>query len=388
MYQIEKNAILDFAFKTKCRLINKYNRQILKVYKKIQKKPVISKLFTNLSRRFIGGFLYSIKLEINDYCTLKCRMCYQRKTPGNGIDLEMSEIEKLFRDIRKYHVRLEILGGEPLLRKNILEIVEKTKTIARSPFVTLYTNGIHVTPDLSEQLKTAGLDAAIVTVISNNSKIHDEFTGVPGSWARTISGIKNLVNAGIKVYTFTAIHKENYRGYKQIYDFVKHELEAGVLFYQYVPQIKNDPLLIDNEIWHKIKHWLMYEKNQEHMKFVRNFYMLTGNACSGGNFVFTVRVNGEVQPCPFVYDIPLGNIKEDSIWKIVKQRYKNTDLLEFKKIPEECSDCSYRYVCAGGCKAGNRMLSGKYDTKDFRCLGPYNEPFNSHHVIDCVPTFF
>jgi radical SAM protein with 4Fe4S-binding SPASM domain len=116
--------------------------------------------------------------------------------------------------------------------------------------------------------------------------------------------------------------------------------------------------------------------------------MLSGNACSGGNFVFTVKVDGSVQPCPFIDNMPLGNIGQDSIWKIFRSRFRNKELVEFKSTPEECRGCSYESVCGGGCKAGNDKHFGQYNCKDLRCLGPFSEVRDKEEVMADIPTFF
>jgi radical SAM protein with 4Fe4S-binding SPASM domain len=133
---------------------------------------------------------------------------------------------------------------------------------------------------------------------------------------------------------------------------------------------------------------VLAEQNPGHAEFIRKFFMLTGNACSGGNFVLTVKADGTVQPCPFVSDLPLGSIHERDIWSIYRSRYRNTALGGLKRLPEECRPCSYRSVCAGGCRAGNPRLGGRYEERDFRCLGPWSEPIAKSRVTDRLPCFF
>jgi len=312
-------------------------------------------------------------------------MCYITK--GNQ-ELPLGQIRNLLDQIKSYRIRLEILGGEPLLRRDICDIIHYAKNKGRVPFISLYTNGIHATAELARNLKNAGLDAVIVTLVSNQQKIHDDFTGHQGSWASMIEGISNLQAARLQVYTFTAIHRFNYQHYQDIYDYVKNYLQAHALFYQYIPQHPQDDLVIDPLTWQEIKHWILVEKNKDQRDFVTKFYMLTGNACSGGNFVLTVKVDGSVQPCPFMSDMSLGNIYQQDIWTIFRKRFCSTELVKFKSVPKECSDCSYQSVCGGGCKAGNKILRGTYHCRDQRCLGPYHEPIKKDMVIDCIPTFF
>ncbi len=383
--QILKASILDHWPQLKNRLITMRQYRILNFSGGLARYSPLDKVMSKFVRRFVGSYLYSVKLEVNTSCTLGCKMCYIHE---NGKQFSFETICMFLDQIRSCGVRLEILGGEPLLRKDITEIVSYAKDKAEVPFVTLYTNGLAATNGMSSALHDAGLDAAIVTLISHRKEVHDAFTGVKGSWDQTVEGIRNLIRAKVATYTFTAIHSDNYTDFEDIDKFVRKDLGAHALFYQYIPQKAGDPLTIPRETWHRIKHSVLMEKNRPHMEFVRKFYMLTGNACSGGNFVLTIKANGEVQPCPFISDLPIGNIYHSSIWDIYRNRYRHTQLREFKKLPDECAGCSYGSVCSGGCKAGNNILFGSYSHRDHRCQGPYNERFDHERVLDCVPTFF
>jgi radical SAM protein with 4Fe4S-binding SPASM domain len=342
-------------------------------------------LVSRAARKLIGGYIYSIKLEVNDYCNLRCKMCYVDKLKQ---DLSDKHIYKLLDSMKGQGIRLEILGGEPLMREDILDIIHYAKEKCRIPFISLYTNGTGANMEMASNLKKAGLDAILVTLISHRENVHDEFTGIPGSWKKTTAGIRELVKAGIETYSFTTVHRYNHEHCRAIYRFVKQELKAHSLFYQYIPQQKEDPLLISASDWHQIKHWILLEENVAHAGFVRDFYTISGNACSGGNFVLTVKVDGSVQPCPFIHNIPLGNIKKDSIWSIYRKRFSMPELVEFKSTPKECLACAYKSICGGGCKAGNDVYSGTYSCKDLRCLGPFAEVQSKEKVMADLPTFF
>ncbi len=383
--QILKNSPLDICLKTKNKLVTHIQYRILNLFGRLPDGSLVERLFACVSRSLVGGYIYSVKLEINDYCDLECKGCY---VPKGELEISFETIARLLDDIKSSGIRLEILGGEPLLHPDIVKIVDYAHNQAKCPFITLYTNGIPATKEISRELKEAGLDAPIVSLVSHKKDVHDEFTGKAGSWEKTIKGIMNLADTGLKVYTFTPIHTLNFKDVEKIYDFVKNELGVSALFYQYIPQIKEDPLMIDPNTWHAIKRWVLMEKSRKQMEFVRKFFMLTGSACSGGNFVLTVKADGSVQPCPFIYDLPLGNIYKDNIWSIYKRRFRQEHLRSFKVVPEECLDCTYRSVCGGGCKAGNKLLYGRYDRKDCRCLGPYTKDLSKEDIVDCIPTFF
>jgi len=383
--QITKNAWLDLFARAKNRMIIRHQFRILEKFGNMPFQSRKAMWFSRITRRLVGGYIYSIKLEVNDYCNLKCKMCYVDK---KNTDLPDKQVFRLLDQVSGEGIRLEILGGEPLMRENILEIIRYAKERAKVPFISLYTNGTGATREMAEGLRKAGLDAILVTLVSHRQEVHDEFTGIPGSWQQTVDGIQELVRAGIATYSFTTVHSKNSADCNDIYRYVKDKLGAHSLFYQYIPQQKNDPLMITPTEWHRIKKWILLEENPEHARFVRDFYMISGNACSGGNFVFTVKVDGSVQPCPFINNVPLGNIRHASIWKIFRDRFANSDLVKFKTTPQECRECAYDSICGGGCKAGNDLHFGEYNCKDLRCLGPYAKVRDHHEVMADIPTFF
>jgi len=300
----------------------------------------------------------------------------------------MPDIKRLLDDIAGVGTRLEILGGEPLLRDDLTEIIRYAKQNAGVPQVVLYTNALGADKKRAEELSTAGLDAALVTLISCDEKEHDAFVGVDGAWQQTLDGIEHLKETGIEVYTFTAIHSANIHRVKEIHAFVKGTLGAHAVFYQYIPQTKDDPLVPDKERWADVKRWILCEMNPDHARFVGSFCTLAGTACSGGYFVFTVKVDGTVTPCPFISDIRLGNIKEQSIWQIMRNRFDVERFIEFQSLPGECRSCTYADICNGGCKAGNTALFGRYDRKDPRCLGPWKGSPQDDVACDRLPCFF
>jgi len=380
-----RRAPLDRFPRLKTRLALRLKDPILRTIDRLPIDSLRSRAFRQTLRHLVGGVLWSVKLEVNTACSLSCRMCYREK--GNDL-LPMADIKRLLDDIADVGTRLEILGGEPLLREDLAEIIRYAKQAANVPQVVLYTNALGTDKKRAEQLSAAGLDAALVTLISCDEAEHDTFVGVDGAWQQTLDGIEHLKETGIEVYSFTAIHSANIHRVKEIHAFAKGTLGAHAVFYQYIPQTKDDPLVPDKQQWADVKRWILCEMNPEHARFVRSFCTLAGTACSGGYFVFTVKVDGTVTPCPFISDIPLGNIKEQSIWQIMSDRFNMERFVEFQALPVECAACTYADICNGGCKAGNTALFGRYDCKDPRCLGPWRQPLQEDAVSDRLPCFF
>jgi len=376
----------DAALRLKTRMLNRRGKDALRLFAGLRRLPPAACAYSRASRHVLGPYLHAVKIEINTACDLHCRMCYVRT---RTTELPGDVIRDLLRQLKGSGTRVELLGGEPLLRRDCAEIVSFARNACGLPFVSLYTNATRATPQIAAELQQAGLSAAIVSLISPDGPVHDRFTGSPGSFDATLAGIEAFRAAGVPVYTFTAVHRENAGAIPALYRKVKQELGVHALFYPYIPQLADDPLMLaDCDRWYAIKRSVLYEYAPQHRDFVTDFVMLTGGACSGGNFVLTVKADGTVQPCPFVSDIPLGSVREQSLWEIYRHRFRSAELSAFKRLPAECEPCSYASVCGGGCRAGNRTLLGSYARRDVRCRGPYRDPIDSRRVMDRIPCFF
>jgi len=90
-------------------------------------------------------------------------------------------------DYRRYTENLkpcvvQISGGEPLLRKDVAEIVRNIKYDGRIPYTILVSNWSEMTEDLYLELHEAGIDQFSVSLDFPDSR-HDEFRGSPGLYA-------------------------------------------------------------------------------------------------------------------------------------------------------------------------------------------------------------
>lgn len=119
-----------------------------------------------------------LRLSLTEKCNFKCTYClpngYQSKSCAS--DLNLNEIKNLLRAFRKLgFTKLRLTGGEPTLRKDIIEIVQLAKTLGFTT-VALTTNGYRLL-NLLEPLQTAGLDQINISLDSLDSKKFNEVSG-------------------------------------------------------------------------------------------------------------------------------------------------------------------------------------------------------------------
>lgn len=381
---VDRPAVLDKVQKQKMKIVNKPRRKILRFFGVINRVPLVGSLFARFTRQVVGPSLHAVKIEVNGYCNQQCRTCYNSNESG---DMDSKIINSIANDIAGYNINTEIIGGEPLMRDDIVDIVKEMKSIGKSPKVSLYTNGILATKELVSKLKTAGLDAATVTLHSHDESLHDSITQDPGSFNKTIKGINEFQEAGIKVYVATVVHKENINSIYKTYDFIENDLKASAIFTKYIPNSDDSPFTLTSKEWRTFKHWLKNGKKADHMKEVEDFFSLTGS-CPSGNYIVAVKVDGTVQPCPFATGITLGTIPNQSILEIYKNRFSVESFANLKKIPNKCEPCVLKHLCGGGCRSASYGVFDGTCGIDPLCGGPYLEYPKDEDVMNLLPIHY
>src|SRR3954449_3824743 len=109
-----------------------------------------------------GRVATDLRVSLTDRCNLRCSYCM----PAEGLDW-LPHDETLTDDevVRLITVGVELLGvrevrftgGEPLLRRGLVDIVRRTKQLAGSPDVSITTNGLGL-ERVAPALQRAGLD--------------------------------------------------------------------------------------------------------------------------------------------------------------------------------------------------------------------------------------
>jgi len=342
--------------------------------------------FKGLTRRAFFSILNLkskyIKIHITDSCNLQCKNCYCQLNSGFSLDKKI--IFDLLGQIKHRNSSLHILGGEPLLAADILEIISYAKRRMRE--VILFTNGTLINDGLADKMKEAGLDAAIVTLHCDNEGMHDSITQSNGSWLKAIAGIKALVKSGVAAYSFTVLTSRNVGQLREIERLIK-SLGAKTMYFPYVRQLVDDALYIkDKEVSRQAIGWI-FNKSNEHKRDLLRILYIRGKVCTAFVSTISIKADGTVTPCPFI-DLKLGNIKEDNLLRILYNSWDNQELLDFLSVPAKCNGCTLVDYCGGGCKAFR--YNAYRDTKscDCNCRGPYKTKISLEDLGSHMPYLF
>jgi cyclic pyranopterin phosphate synthase len=148
-----------------------------------------------------GRVIHDLRVSITDRCNYKCVYCRTGEVgaqyPELGID-EYLRLIGLFVGLGITKVRLT--GGEPLLRRGLIELVEelaRLRTLWDEPLdLALTTNG-HLLDSLAAPLKAAGLNRVTVSMDAVDAPTFERITRVPGSFETVLGGIRAARAAGL-----------------------------------------------------------------------------------------------------------------------------------------------------------------------------------------------
>jgi MoaA/NifB/PqqE/SkfB family radical SAM enzyme len=131
-------------------------------------------------------------LDINNVCNNNCIGCAVDPNVDVIYNKPVDIIEKELLEGKKqgYNI-LHPIGGEPTLYPDLIKILRKAKKLYSEIAIT--TNGrMFSYKSYSDKFKNLKINFNI-TLCGPNKKIHDSWTGVPGSFQQTIKGIQNLI---------------------------------------------------------------------------------------------------------------------------------------------------------------------------------------------------
>lgn len=129
---------------------------------------------------------------MTDTCDLNCYYCHNEGQEPNGNLMTPAEIERILEIARILGLtKVKFTGGEPLLRNDIIEIIQRAKT--KMDEVSLTTHGARLS-DCAAALKNAGLARVNVSLDSFDPERYREITGKD-----TLTAVLDGINQAVKV---------------------------------------------------------------------------------------------------------------------------------------------------------------------------------------------
>ena len=316
-------------------------------------------------------------------CNLKCPHCYINATNEElRNELTTEEAKNLIDQISEVSRPLLILsGGEPLLRKDILELIRYgTEKGLR---MGLGSNGSLIDATVARQLKAAGTKTVSISLDSVNPQNHDDFRGVPGSWQKAVNAIKALRENGLLVQVNTTVTQQNQHEIDEIMTLAEQLGVENFHLFFLVPTGRGAKITDISPEFYENMIRTAFAKTARHKLNVRpscapQFMRIAKDmgldmrqwirGCIAGLYYCRVYPNGDVTPCPYL-PVKLGNVREKTFSQIWFQSEVFKNLRDPGALKGKCGACDYRGLC-GGCRARAYGLSS--DFIDF--CGDLHEP--------------
>ena len=154
-------------------------------------------------------------LYVGYYCNNNCIFCSEADEYLENLhEKSLSEIKQELKEIRKHYDFVNIMGREPTIRSDILEIIEFANKL-KFYQVGITTNGrLLSVPNFAKALLQRGISQVGISLAGASAKIHDFQTQVPGSFEQTIRGIKNILKYkenNVSLLINLPLNKLNYR---------------------------------------------------------------------------------------------------------------------------------------------------------------------------------
>lgn len=317
-----------------------------------------------------------IYFEVTSRCNLSCKHCYAAAGSKEIKDLPQGLILKTIEQIDKPG-DIGISGGEPLLRKDCMELL--SKIVNNGYQCTLLTNGILATKRISRELAKNSLTAQ-VSLEGSTAPIHDSIRG-EGTYKKVVRGIDNLIEAGCRVRVSFTPTRLNHFDFESLVDFCKahgvHSIHVCTFTPQGRGQLNRERLqLTSPELYSFQKivdeiagNFDIMGNLPETLDLERVGY--TWDCCPLGGSIH-VGYDGNVYPCEIAANpyFVIGNIYKSSLNDILsseRMRFFVKNSRNRIYNIDECKVCVWRHFCGGGCMVLSQSGTNNIDNIDYLC---------------------
>ncbi len=187
-----------------------------------------------------GRTITDLRVSITDRCNYKCVYCRTGSVGAQFAELSMNDYLRMIRVFVSLGIqKVRLTGGEPLLRKDIISLVEQLfllRTPEGQPLdLALTTNG-HLLAEMAAPLAHAGLSRVTVSMDAVDPAIFARITRVPGSFEKVLAGVRAAQRAGLGPVKVNCVLLRGFND-DQIVPFARFARDEGVIirFIEFMP---------------------------------------------------------------------------------------------------------------------------------------------------------
>jgi radical SAM protein with 4Fe4S-binding SPASM domain len=328
-------------------------------------------------------------------CNLKCIYCYNkedRKETGHT-ELSSEEWFDVLNQAKELGVDTVVFtGGEPLLRKDTLEIAKYANGIGMSSQVL--TNSTLINERNVKEIVATFCSVGLS--LDSHIRERNDFLRGKGSYEKTIRAIR-LLKEHDRSFTIKAvITKHNVDDIPGLHQFFLEEFNCGNISASlYVPTSPGDTELLPGldeyrEATARANEVVESFYGDDHLSVMRfHGVPMRQFQCGAASAEFGIAPDGSVYPCQALLkdEFRAGNIKERSLRGVfyespIMRRIRHCTVDEI----ETCRECDVKGICAGGCRSLAYNLYGKIDCHNaYFCDFLKDVAYNVLWRASCIP---
>ncbi len=320
-----------------------------------------------------------VLLELTHKCPLECTYCYNQLDFANTKDAMSKEdwFNVLDETRALGAVQLGISGGEPLLNKDIVDIVRYANDLKF--YTNLITSGVGGEKGVLKKLKEAGLKTVQLGIQSHDETTMTLITNNKSAMKDKIAFAKEVKELGMQLIVNTCITRQNIEQVEEIIKFCD-ELNADYLeianIQYYGWALENVEALLPNkeQLDKAMEETNFYREKRKDMKVffvVPDYYESRPKACMNGwgTTFLTINPDGLALPCNTANTLPIEfpNVKESS----VKEIWYESKAFNFFRGDEwmnpTCRSCPEKEKDFGGCRCQAYALTQNMHEADPVC---------------------
>lgn len=153
-----------------------------------------------------GRMMKDLRISVIDQCNLRCTYCMPKEIFGDDYPflpeselLDFDEIARLAKTFAQLGVnKIRLTGGEPLMRRNLHQLIEKLTRIDGINDIALTTNGIFLPRD-AKKLKEAGLERVNISLDAIDDEVFQKINGRGVGTKPVLKGIEAAQDAGLEI---------------------------------------------------------------------------------------------------------------------------------------------------------------------------------------------
>jgi MoaA/NifB/PqqE/SkfB family radical SAM enzyme len=312
-----------------------------------------------------------LDLNITNRCNFRCKHCAFDSGIVEMNELSLSELEKILRDTKECGgKRIDITGGEPLVRDDVDEIIALGKRLEYK--IELVTNGLLLTEQRLDKFKAIGLDGIAISLDGSTPEIYNLLRNRNMSdFYKVLENIKLSKKKGFYTKINTVVFSENINDITNITNLaIKLNVdEHGIYYFTPVGRGSRNSTLVVNPLeWLSVIERDLASYKDAPIKVSLEFPFIGREkynerlGCIANNERSHLQIlpNGDVFPCAILasHGLPVANLHNCSVKDIANNESLWNDYW---------ARCSHIFKEFKGCCVDFSMMS---DRKDYCFICP------------------